>query len=187
VVSTRVGYAGGTTPDPTYHNIGNYSETVEVVYDPAQITYDQLLDVFWYGHNPTTPWFSPQYASIIFYYNDAQKQLAEASRERLQAKRGEKVYTEILPANFHPAEGYHQKYYLKAWPELAGEYLAIYPDANDFTLSTATARVNGYLAGYGTLDALQRDLSGLGLSPAGQEKLLEAAGSNLEPACPLPD
>jgi peptide-methionine (S)-S-oxide reductase len=186
-MSTRVGYAGGTTPDPTYYNIGDYSETVEVVYDPEQISYDQLLYVFWHAHSPTSPWFSRQYASIIFYYNDTQKALAEASRERFQAETGGKVYTEILPANFHPAEDYHQKYYLKGQPALAGEYRAIYPVEEDFTLSTATARVNGYLAGYGTVDALQHELGSLGLSKAGQELLMKLAGSDLEPACPLPD
>jgi peptide-methionine (S)-S-oxide reductase len=185
-VSTRVGYAGGTTPDPTYHNIGDYTETVEVVYDPAVISYQDLLSVFWNGHSPTSRPYSNQYSSIIFYYNDSQRELAEASGDQLQAEVGRTVYTRIVPANFHPAEDYHQKYYLKSSPALADEYRAIYPDESDFTNSTATARVNGYRAGFGEPAVLKEELGDLGLSPAGQELLLELS-HGLTPACPLPD
>jgi peptide-methionine (S)-S-oxide reductase len=184
-VRTTVGYAGGTTTDPTYRNIGDHTETVEVEYDPSQISYGDLLEVFWHAHSPTSRSWSRQYASLIFYYNDAQKELAEASRTRLQAELGRTVYTEILPANFYPAEDYHQKYYLKG-TSLAREYRAIYPEENDFTNSTATARVNGYAAGYGTPETLQAELDDLGLSPEGKEKLLEYAGHGLTPACQVP-
>jgi peptide-methionine (S)-S-oxide reductase len=185
-VSTRVGYAGGVAADPTYHNIGDNTETVEVTYDPTRISYNDLLDVFWHAHSPTSPAWSRQYASLIFYYNDAQKTLAEASLARLEAETGRKVYTEILPAGFHPAEDYHQKYYLKGQPALLGEYRAIYPNEEDFTLSTATARVNGYVASYGSEAVLRQELDSLGLSGAGQDRLLELAGRGLEPACPVP-
>jgi peptide-methionine (S)-S-oxide reductase len=186
-VSTRVGYAGGTTPDPTYYNIGDNTETVEVVYDPSVISYEDLLSAFWNGHSPTTRWYSQQYASLILYYNDKQKALAEASRDRLQAETGSTIYTEIVPANFHPAEDYHQKFYLRGSPELAGEYRAIYPDETDFTNSTATARVNGYVAGFGTPETLQKELDDLGLSPAGKDELLKLAEHGLTAACPVPD
>jgi peptide-methionine (S)-S-oxide reductase len=186
-VSTRVGYAGGTTLDPTYLNIGDHTESVEVVYDPSQISYEDLLSAFWNGHSPTVRPYSNQYRSIIFYYNDTQRALAEADRDRLQAEKGHTIYTAIIPAAaFYPAEDYHQKYYLKSSPTLADAYRAIYPDENDFTNSTATARVNGYRAGYGDPEVLKAELSGLGLTPAGQELLLELS-HGLTPACPLPD
>jgi peptide-methionine (S)-S-oxide reductase len=185
-VSTRVGYAGGTLADPNYHNIGDYSETVEVTYDPSVISYEELLSVFWNGHSPTSRPYSNQYKSAIFYYNDTQKALAEASRARLQAGTNRTVYTEILPASFHPAEDYHQKYYLKGWSRLTNEYRAIYPDENDFTNSTATARVNGYAGGFGTPETLEAELDSLGLSPAGQDQLLKLGDRGLAPACPMP-
>jgi peptide-methionine (S)-S-oxide reductase len=185
-VSTRVGYAGGTTTAPTYRNIGDHTETVEVVYDPTVVSYDDLLSVFWNGHSPTSEWFSQQYASLILYYSDAQKAQAEASRDRLQAETGHTIYTQIVPANFTPAEDYHQKYYLKASHDLADEYRAIYTDEAAFTNSTATARVNGYVAGFGTPETLQKELADLGLSQAGQAKLLELAEHGLTAVCPVP-
>jgi peptide-methionine (S)-S-oxide reductase len=185
VVSTRVGYAGGATARPTYHNIGDHSETVEVVYDPSVISYEDLLDVFWQAHSPGIS-YSRQYMSAVFYYSQAQKKLAEESRDRLQAEKGRRVHTEILPANFYPAEDYHQKYYLQSATELFGEFRKIYPDTADLVRSTAVARVNGYAAGYGTPETLNKELDDLGLSAQAQEKLLDLAGHGLRSACPLP-
>lgn len=125
VVSTVVGYTGGKEKNPTYEQVSNrqtgHRESVQVTYDPAQISYDQLLDIFWRSFNPTQADgqfadIGPQYRAAIFYHNDEQKRLAEESKERL-AKSGKfkkAIVTEILPAfTFWPAEEYHQKYYLK--------------------------------------------------------------------------
>ena len=182
---TSVGYAGGSTTDPTYVNISDHTEAVEIEYDPSLISYDELLEVFWYAHSPTSRSWSRQYASLIFYYNEAQKEQAEASRNQRQAELGRTVYTEIIPASFYPAEDYHQKYYLRGSNELESEYRAIYPDGEDFMNSTATARVNGYVAGYGSAETLNKELDDLGLSPEGKEKLLERAEHGLAPACPV--
>lgn len=174
MLRTRVGYAGGSKPNPTYYNLGDHSETVQIDYDPAQISYQDLLDVFWSSHTPAARPFSQQYASIIFYHNMEQKRLAEASRDREAARRGVSIYTEIVPfTEFYLAEAYHQKYRLQQTPDLFAEFRAIYPDDLDFVNSTAVARVNGYLGGYGTLEGLQAELDDLGLSPAAEERLLE--------------
>ena len=110
--------------------------------------------------------------SIIFYHNDEQKRLAIETKTQLESLLGKRVYTEIVPASeFYPAEAYHQKYYLRQVPELVNEFKAIYPDEADFRDSTAVARVNGYLGGYGTPEALADELDGLGLSPAAGERL----------------
>jgi peptide-methionine (S)-S-oxide reductase len=173
VVRTRVGYAGGTTKDPTYHNLGDHTETIQIEYDPTQISYGELLDVFWSSHNPAgRPW-SRQYMSIIFYHNDEQRKLAVATRDREAARIQGQIFTEIVPASeFYPAEAYHQKYRLRQVPDLMKEFSAMYPDDGDFVASTAAARVNGYLAGHGTCEGLQEELSSLGLSPEGGERLL---------------
>ncbi len=173
MVRTRVGYAGGEKANPTYYNLGDHSETIQIDYDPAQITYAELLEVFWSSHNPITPSFRRQYASFIFYHNEEQKRLAEESKTREEARRGLELYTDIVPfATFYWAEGYHQKYMLQNTPTFAREYDAIFAREDDFVNSTATARVNGYLGNHGDLAQLQTELDGLGLSAEASEKLL---------------
>ena len=174
MVRTRVGYAGGDKEDPTYSSLGNHSETVQIDYDPAQISYAELLDLFWASHSPTARPFSMQYASIIFYHDEEQKRLAEESLDREAARRGAPIYTEIRPyTRFYLAEDYHQKYRLRGDRALLTEFQRIYPDPADLVASTAVARVNGYLGGNGSLAQLQAEIDELGLSPAAQERLLE--------------
>ena len=179
-----MGYAGGTTDGPDYHKLGDHTETVQVDYDPAVISYEELLDVFWDSHAPAERSWSRQYMSIIFYHNEEQKRLAEESRHREEARLGQKIFTEIVPASeFYLAEAYHQKYYLTSLRELMKDLTAIYPDTEDFVASTAVARLNGYAGGYGTPDALREQLNSFGLSDAGKEKLLEIAEQGLRPGC----
>jgi peptide-methionine (S)-S-oxide reductase len=173
VVRTRVGYAGGTTKDPTYHNLGDHSETIQIEYDPEQVSYEELLDVFWSSHDPSTPAWSRQYMSIIFYHDDEQRRLAMETRDRQAAALGSEIVTEIVPAaEFYPAEAYHQKYRLRQTPALMAEFEAIYPDEADFVASTAAARVNSYLGGNGTCDGLQAESGELGLSSEGVQRLV---------------
>jgi peptide-methionine (S)-S-oxide reductase len=177
VIRTRVGYAGGTTTNPTYHNLGDHSETVEIDYDPTQVSYQQLLEVFWASHDPTRPAWSQQYASRIFYHDEEQRRLAQASKEQYEARCGCQVHTEIVPANeFYLAEDYHQKYRLRQSRTFMREFAAMYPDPADFVDSTAAARVNGYLGGYGTLADLQAEIDDLGLTPQAREELLDIVG-----------
>jgi methionine-S-sulfoxide reductase len=169
-----VGYAGGTTPSPTYRSIGDHSETLQVDYDPERISYAELLEVFWESHDPTARPWSRQYMSILFYHDEDQRRQAEASRDQQAEGRGRTIHTEIVPfSGFTLAENYHQKYRLRHVPELFRELSAIYPEPGDLVNSTAAARVNGYVGGYGTLEALEAGIADLGLSPAAQEKLLE--------------
>lgn len=187
VIRTRVGYAGGTSNNPTYYNLGDHSETIQIDYDPTQISYDELLDVFWDSHDPTVPPFSQQYKSVIFYHNEAQKRLAIESKEQEEARLGRKIVTEIIPfSKFYLAEDYHQKYYLQQEPELMKDFNTIYPDTKDFISSTAVARVNGYVGGYGILETLQEVLSSFGLSERGSNRLTEIADRGLVPGCALP-
>jgi methionine-S-sulfoxide reductase len=123
VIKTTVGYCGGTEPDPTYELVGTertkYRESIEIVYDPAKISYEQLLDLYWKQIDPTQTDgqftdIGPSYRTAIFYASDEEKKIAESSKEKLAKSRKFKkpIVTEILPAmRFWPAEDYHQKYY----------------------------------------------------------------------------
>ena len=122
VIEAIVGYSGGHTEDPTYEQVctdqTGHAEVVEVEYDPDQVSYGQLLDVFWSSHDPTQlnrqgPDFGTQYRSVIFYHDEEQKAEAEASKPRVDASGqfGRPIATQIVPAvPFYCAEEYHQRY-----------------------------------------------------------------------------
>lgn len=122
VISTTVGYSGGTVANPTYEQVctdrTGHAEVVEVRFDPARVNYEALLDVFWQNHDPTTrdrqgPDVGRQYRSAIFYVDDEQAKKARASRDALAASGTFKkpIVTEIEPAKpFYRAEEYHQQY-----------------------------------------------------------------------------
>ncbi len=125
VLSTTVGYAGGSFENPTYEDVCSgqtgHAEVVQVEYDASKISYDELLNVFWSNHDPTTlnrqgPDIGEQYRSVIFFHTPEQESVAKTSKEKLQnsGKYGKKIVTEIVPASqFYKAEEYHQKYYAK--------------------------------------------------------------------------
>jgi methionine-S-sulfoxide reductase len=189
VVRTRVGYTGGTQASPTYRRIGDHTESVQVDYDPEQITYAELLEVFWQGHNPTTAAYSRQYMDAVFYHNEEQKGLALETRERTAAELGRPLTTEVLPANtFYLAEDYHQKWNLRTDNAFYPEVAEIYPQTEDLIASTAAARINGYLGGYGTREQVQAVIDDLGLSPELRERLLNRfglRGEDIGTQCPV--
>jgi peptide-methionine (S)-S-oxide reductase len=120
------------------------------------------------------PSWSRQYMSSVYFHSEEQERLAVETSNREAAKREGKIYTEIVPeSEFYLAEAYHQKYLLRQRPALMKEFNAIYPAIEDFVNSTAAARINGYLGGYGTLIDLKVKLNNLGLPPATSKKLLE--------------
>jgi peptide-methionine (S)-S-oxide reductase len=122
VSSTRVGYTGGRLENPTYKDVctdtTGHAEAVEVEYDPAKLSYDKLLEVFWENHDPTQvnrqgPDFGKQYRSAIFFHNAEQEAAAKASKEALEKSRrySKPIATQIVPAvTFYEAEDYHQQY-----------------------------------------------------------------------------
>ncbi len=123
VVETAVGYTGGRTENPTYKQVcydnTGHAEAVEVKFDPARISYEQLLDAFWEMHDPTTlnrqgPDVGSQYRSAIFFHTAEQEQAALSSKARAAGKFRKPIVTEITPASeFYRAEEYHQKYFQK--------------------------------------------------------------------------
>lgn len=176
VVRTRTGYAGGSTVNPTYRNLADHVETVQIDYDPSTISYQDLLDIFFHHHKPIGEPWKRQYMSAVFYQNQEQEELAEQAKEKRAAQLGRKFYTAFYPLEeFYLAENRHQKYKLQRQPELMQEFEAMYPKFPDLINSTAAARVNAYLYGYGNRETLVNKIAGFGLSPAGQEVLLEKA------------
>ena len=123
VISTTSGYTGGKTANPTYYEVGRggtgHTEAVEIVYDPAKVTYEKLLDVFWHNHDPLAKNRQfcdrgDQYRSAIFYHGEEQRRLAEASKAALAPRFKQPIQTEIVAAGpFYKAEEYHQDYYVK--------------------------------------------------------------------------
>jgi len=125
VKSTTVGYIGGQLQNPTYEEVctdkTGHAEAVEVEYDPDEISFEDLLNVFWTNHNPTTLNrqgldVGIQYRSAIFYHDETQKEIAEKSKQELDQtdKFDNPIVTEIVPAHtFYKAEEYHQKYFKK--------------------------------------------------------------------------
>ena len=122
VVSTAVGFSGGTYENPSYHDVctgrTGHAEVVEVTYDPARVSYEDLLKVFWGNHNPTTlnrqGWdVGTQYRSAIYFHDAKQEAAARASKEQLEksGKYRKPIVTEVTPAStFYMAEDYHQQY-----------------------------------------------------------------------------
>jgi peptide-methionine (S)-S-oxide reductase len=174
-----VGYTGGTKANPTYHSLGDHSESIQIDYDPRVISYEELLKRFWAGHDPGARSWSTQYKAAVFYHNDQQRKLAEETRDRIEAAQKIKVQTEILPfSRFYVAEAYHQKYGLRWHSEFMREFRSIYPSDEAFMNSTAAARVNGYLSGFGSSAALREEIDSFGLSPEAERRLLELVKKN---------
>jgi methionine-S-sulfoxide reductase len=125
VISTVVGYTGGTMENPTYEQVCSgktgHAEAIEIVFDPAKISFRELVETFWQNINPIQPngQFADrgsQYRTVIFYHNEDQRRMAEISKRELEesGKFGSGIETQIQPAEpFYEAEGYHQEYYLK--------------------------------------------------------------------------
>jgi methionine-S-sulfoxide reductase len=171
---TRVGYAGGTTRNPTYRDIGHHTEVVQIDFDPTAVSYESLLEIAMSSHDPFGATFKEQYASMVLAHDDAQLSTALAVVERLEATHGRKTVTRVESfKNFYLAEHYHQKYNLRSDRLLITDFRAMFSDDDSFRESTAAARVNGYIAGDGRRASLERDLGKFGLTLGASEHLAQ--------------
>ena len=172
MVRTRVGYAGGRKPRPSYYAMGDHTECLEIDYDSKVVGLEELLQVYLRLPHVHSRTHSRQYRNVIFYRHQDEKDLARALMAREQAK-----YVDLEPFhNFTAAEDYHQKYYLQDC-EVMEDYASWFPDFNDFNDSTAVARANAYVAGYGKASQVREDLPKLGLTAKGQQRLVRLHGS----------
>lgn len=171
MVRTRVGYAGGKKERPTYHDLGDHTESYQVDYDPGQTSYAKLLEVFCLTPSLRSQSWSRQYRGAIFYADAEQRKIA---KEVLQKHPGLHVDLEPL-GTFTRAEDYHQKYYLQQ-SALRKEVFGLFSSPTEFTDSTVAARLNGWVGGHGSPAQIQQALPELGLSTGGQQTLAKLAG-----------
>ncbi|WP_235847552.1 peptide-methionine (S)-S-oxide reductase MsrA [Paenibacillus tuaregi] len=162
VIRTRVGYAGGTTPDPTYRNMGDHSETVQFDYDPARITFEEILRVFWQHHNPVNinDYKGRQYMSLVLCMNESQKTAADRVAKEIVESGRARPETEVASCiSWHLAEDRHQKYYLHRYPSAVAKLGMLYPDRHELLNSTLAARLNGLAKGYTNMERIRQEIT----------------------------
>jgi len=164
VVRTRVGYAGGKKANPTYQDMGDHTEAIQIDFDPAVISYDELLDVFWQEHSGTGRAWSTQYAAFVFALDADQEAQARASRRTRADAIGREITTQVRRIkHFWRAEDYHQKFRLRHRSALTHQLIAHYGSDRAFVDSTAAARLNGLLGGNGKHASVADELERLTL------------------------
>jgi methionine-S-sulfoxide reductase len=172
VVRTRVGYAGGSYPDPTYHNLGDHIETIQIDYDPLVLGFENIVDIFWKSHNPSEPYWERQYTKAIFYHDEKQKKIIFGTMNNLANKTEGEITTEVIRyERFYLAENYHQKYHLQTALEILKGYKNVFNSMQEFIDSTSAARANGYIRGYGKVEDFEAEIDKLGLSEEAALKL----------------
>lgn len=168
VISTRTGYAGGKLEGPTYRQMGDHSESVELYFDPGLISYEELLRIFWRHHTPEVinDYKGRQYRSLLLYSGENQRKAALDVSQELASASGRAPATELLPFEaFYPAEDRHQKYYLKRFPDAMGKLEQHFASLEHLQRSTLAARLNGLAKGFTNrerilLELQQWDVSG---------------------------
>ncbi|CAO4364913.1 unnamed protein product [Caenorhabditis nigoni] len=177
VVVTRVGYAGGKQPNPTYKNIKDHTEITEITYDPKVIDYSKLLAFFWKHHNPAER-RKKQYQSAILYVNDQQKKFATETLQQNKEAHGDiETYVEPLD-KFYQAEDYHQKYWFRQKKTLFDELGLLDTQVAEGELAT---KLNAYCAGFLKFEDLDRLQKEYGLSQSFVDKVKEYALSGGDP------
>lgn len=176
VVRTRVGYGGGLAPEPTYRVMGDHSETVELDFDPARITYEEILHLFWDNHNPVNinGYKGRQYQSLVLYHNEMQREaVQQVIKMRLEAGR-EEPETEIARyTTWYLAEDRHQKYYLHRYPRAVERLSTCYLSHQELVNSTIAARLNGLAKGYTNLERIKLEVADWPMSPEELSRLLD--------------
>lgn len=180
VVRTRVGYAGGTVPDPTYRRMGDHTETVDIEFDPHILPLETILKLFWDNHKPVNinGYKDRQYQSLLLYRDERQKEAMASAAALRQPANGEPpddpdARTEIAPfRTFYEAEERHQKYYVKRYPDAVRKLGELYRfDPSGGLGSTLAARLNGVAKGYANARAVREEIATWPASPE-QKRLL---------------
>lgn len=151
----------------------DHTETLQVDFDPAILSFEELLEYFWGGHNPTRPPYSRQYMSLLLYHNEHQHEAVLRSKEAWQHKLGDDITTQIKPyETFYMAEDYHQKYALQGRKNMMKPLNSIFPSFDQFIHSTLAARLNGLLQGEGSWSTLRTELDEWALDPPDYDRVI---------------
>lgn len=173
VIRTRVGYSGGNSQNPTYTNMMDHTEVVQIDYDEDIITYDELLAIFWKNNIYKMKSLKVQYKSLILYHDKEQRTKALKSKDEKEKNENTHIYTDIEYIDkFYLAENYHQKYYLQSLRTVSNDIKKSYKNFNDFVDSKIAARLNGYIKGYGDINMLRHDLKTDLLSDKSKKRLI---------------
>lgn len=175
VLRTRVGYAGGTTLNPIYRQMGDHTETLEIDFDPAVLPYEEVLKHFWENHYPNRDEYKGrQYISLLRFHSVQQQETIGRIKEEMECRLGEKIETEIAPYwDFTLAEERHQKYYLKRYPRILGQLAQHYPNAESLQDSIFAARLNGFAKGFGNREKLKEEIRDWNISEESRRVLVE--------------
>lgn len=173
VIRTRVGYSGGKSKDPTYTNMMDHTEVVQIDYDEEIITYDELLDIFWKNDICKVKYSKVQYRSLILYNDEKEKMEALKSKDEKEKNENMSIYTDIESiGEFYSAENYHQKYYLQSLRTVSDEIKRSCENFSEFIDSRIAGRLNGYIKGYGSMNMLKEDLKTDLLSDKSKKRLV---------------
>ena len=146
---TRVGYTGGGSVDPTYHDLADHTEALQVDFDPDVLSFADVMALVFKGHDPTRGHFSRQYMAGVWCADDTQLEIALRAGNDAAREAGGKLVTVVEPLDrFYRAEDYHQKHRLRRERDLTAELVARYGSDRAMVDSTAAARINGWLRGY---------------------------------------
>lgn len=179
VLRTRVGFAGGTSPKPTYRHMGDHTEAVEIDFDPAVIPYEELLRTFWQNHYPNRGNYKGrQYISLIRYRGQEQRGAINKVKKEMEKGLGEAIETDIATfEDFTLADARHQKYYLKRYPHTLEQLQDLLPKPEHLVDSTFAARLNGFVKGYGKLRLLKDEIAAWDIAEENKEILLTKLAS----------
>ncbi|BBH22971.1 methionine-S-sulfoxide reductase [Paenibacillus baekrokdamisoli] len=176
VIRTSVGYAGGSSIAPTYREMGDHTETVQIDFDPEIITFETILDMFWNNHNPMNinDYKGRQYRSLLLYCDGNQQEvIQQVLGKRKELGKGEPE-TEIAPyTGFYLAEDRHQKYYLKRYPHAMERFSTLYASQDERILATLAARLNGLAKGYTNLAHIINEIQQWPTSSSNRNRMIE--------------
>lgn len=154
--------------------MGDHTETLQIDFLQNIISLEELLELFWRNHNSNRGAYKGrQYISLLLYHSDEQKQVIYEVKDKLEEEWGEAFGTEIAPyKEFYRAEDYHQKYYLKRYPDAVANLMELYGDEDSFVNSTLAARLNGFVKGYGSLSTIKEEIQQWEMDEEGKNRLI---------------
>ncbi|MCR8630242.1 peptide-methionine (S)-S-oxide reductase MsrA [Paenibacillus radicis (ex Xue et al. 2023)] len=176
IIRTRVGFAGGTKANPTYRQLGDHSETVEMDFDSGIIRLETILNMFWSSHNPINinDYKGRQYRSLVLFRDQEQHRvIQDVMRNSVEQGNG-MPDTEVAPyTSFYPAKERHQKYYLKRYPDAIDKLKALFPSDEALTNATLAARLNGLAKGYTNMEKIINEIRTWRIYSEEQEEIIQ--------------